>query len=223
MPIPSCCFQLLWIACVFLCACVWKIYDEAPKLYCVKYARTNILHAICSVPNDMRSVSQTWLYLWTRARSDFFFCIWLQPLQLCNVKWELAARWLNDKSLFPDLSSKKCWLYCCLIIPFYSIPVAFTKCMLFFSFFLYDFSVGMLRSRLHWPAPCGKCQPHRVRSQLAPVQSPFPDVPGLWPADRAQEHCQDDLLEQIWREDSICKGLFFCCKTYILSSSTLWI
>lgn len=40
-------------------ACVSQIYDEAPKSYCVKYAGTNILRAICSVPNDMRDVTQT--------------------------------------------------------------------------------------------------------------------------------------------------------------------
>ena len=63
--------------------------------------------------------------------------------------------------------------------------------------------------RLPGPASCGECQPHWECSQFAPVQSPFPGVPDLWPADRPQEHCEDDILEPIWREDSFCKGLYF--------------
>lgn len=63
--------------------------------------------------------------------------------------------------------------------------------------------------RLHWSASCGKCQPHWVCSKFALVQSPFRDLPDIWPADRTQELCQDDLLEQIWRKDSICKQSYF--------------
>lgn len=80
-------------------------------------------------------------------------------------------------------------------------------------------------SRLHRPASCGKCQPHRVRSQLAPVQPPFPNLPDLWPEDGAQEHCPDDLLEQIRREDSVCKGHFYFewLNAYVEESSPVII
>lgn len=65
--------------------------------------------------------------------------------------------------------------------------------------------------RLHWPASHGKCQPHGVRRQPAPIQSAISILPDLWPADRPQKHCQDDLLEQIRRKDSICKALLSTC------------
>lgn len=61
--------------------------------------------------------------------------------------------------------------------------------------------------RLHRPASHGKCQPHRVRCQSAPIQSTISVLPDLWPADRPQKHRQDDLLEQIRTKDSICKAL----------------
>lgn len=97
--------------------------------------------------------------------------------------------------------------------PFPSVPVAnsessspFFLCVCVFAYF-----------RLPRPAPRGKRQPHGVRGQFAPVQSAFPDLPDFWPAHGAQEHCEDDLHQQIRGEDSICKGLaFFCLFWYIL-------
>lgn len=70
------------------------------------------------------------------------------------------------------------------------------SCMLFLSYL-----------RLHRPASHGKCQPHGVRCQSAPIQSAISVLPDLWPADRPQKHRQDDLLEQIRTKDSICKAL----------------
>lgn len=66
----------------------------------------------------------------------------------------------------------------------------------------------LARFRLLRPASGGERQPHGGRRQFAPVQSAFPGLPDLRPADGAQEHCEDDLLQQIRREDSICKGSF---------------
>lgn len=78
--------------------------------------------------------------------------------------------------------------------------------------------------RLHWSASCGKCQPHWVCSKLALVQSPFRDLPDIWPADRTQELCQDDLLEQIWRKDSICKQfLVFFVFLFLNYFNTHWV
>lgn len=105
-----------------------------------------------------------------------------------------------EMELEVPLSSWSCWLHCFLIhfIAFLWLNAPF--------FFSPSLSFFWLRdSRLHRPAPCGKCQPHRACSQPASVQPPVPVVPSLRPEDGAQEHCQDDLLEQIWREDSIRK------------------
>ncbi|KAL0187490.1 hypothetical protein M9458_019160, partial [Cirrhinus mrigala] len=56
---------------------------------------------------------------------------------------------------------------------------------------------------LHRTASGGEREPHGGGRQPAPLQPALPDVPDVRPAHRTPQHRQDDLLEQIRREDAL--------------------